>query len=93
MLEATNELREYLFQNVYTNSRAKEDDDKVVQMIHFLYDHFVQHPEALPQELHRINTQRQETVERAVVDYIAGMTDHYAIKVFTRLYVPRMWGS
>ncbi len=93
VLEATNELREYLFQNVYTNSRAKEDDDKVVQMIHFLYDHFVQHPEALPQELRRINTQRQETVERAVVDYIAGMTDHYTIKVFTRLYVPRMWGS
>ncbi len=90
---ATNTLREYLFQKVYTNSRAKEDDGKVIGMIEMLYHHFCHHSEQLPSELLHINQQRNEPIERAVVDYIAGMTDHYAIATVHRLFVPRMWGG
>jgi dGTPase len=43
--------------------------------------------------LRQINRDRDEPIERAVVDYIAGMTDRYAIKVFNDLYVPRTWGA
>lgn len=91
ILNATNQLREYLFQHVYTNSRAKEDDDKVAVMINMLYTHFVSHPEHLPDDLRHINQQHQEPVARAVVDHIAGMTDRYALKVFRDLFVPRTW--
>ncbi|NJK81911.1 MAG: deoxyguanosinetriphosphate triphosphohydrolase [Chloroflexaceae bacterium] len=91
VLEATNQLREFMFQNVYLNSRAKEEDNKVVVMLELLYNHFLKHPQQLPADLLRINQQREEPIERAVVDYIAGMTDRYALKKFEALYVPRTW--
>ncbi|HWQ12184.1 MAG TPA: deoxyguanosinetriphosphate triphosphohydrolase [Roseiflexaceae bacterium] len=92
-LEATNALREFMYQRVYLTSAAKEDDGKVRLMIGLLYRHFLAHPEALPEDIRRINAERGEPAERAVVDYIAGMTDRYAIKVFNDLYVPRTWGA
>lgn len=93
VLAATNTLREFMFEKVYLNSPAKEDDDKVRFIIEILYSHFVRHPEQLPEYLLRINRQRQEPIERAVVDYIAGMTDRYATKVFTDLFVPKTWSA
>jgi dGTPase len=93
VLDATNALREFLYKTVYLNSRAKEDDGKVRIMIEMLYMHFLEHPEELPADLQRINHERAEPTQRAVVDYIAGMTDRYAIKVFNDLYVPRTWGA
>lgn len=93
ILAATNRLREFMFEHVYSNSPAKEDDGKVRFVIETLYSHFVTHPEQLPPYLLRINQQRQEPIERAVVDYIAGMTDRYATKVFNDLFVPRTWSA
>jgi dGTPase len=93
ILQATNALREYMYQHVYLAGAAKEDDSKVRLMIDMLYRHFLKHPEQLPAELLAINQARTEPIERAVVDYIAGMTDRYAIKVFNDLYVPRTWGA
>ena len=62
------------------------------KMIELLYNHFKTHPDALPEDMRQINAARGEPIERAVVDYIAGMTDRYAISVFNSLYVPRTWG-
>jgi dGTPase len=93
ILAATNALREFMYERVYIDSRAKADDAKVRLMIHMLYMHFLEHPEELPADLLAINRARGEPTERAVVDYIAGMTDRYAIKVFNDLYVPRTWGA
>ena len=93
MLVATNALREFMYQHVYLGSRAKADDQKVRLLIDLLYRYFIEHPEQLPDDLLRINRERGEPIERAVVDYIAGMTDRYAIKVFNDLYVPRTWGG
>jgi dGTPase len=93
ILEATNALREFLYKNVYLDSRAKEDDGKVRIIIEMLYMRFLEHPEELPAEIQRINHERAEPTARAVVDYIAGMTDRYALKIFNDLYVPRTWGG
>jgi len=93
ILKATNELREFMYQKVYLDSRAKADDSKVRTMIEMLYQHFMRHPQQIPADLLRVNQERNEPIERAVVDYIAGMTDRYAIKVFNDLYVPRTWGA
>ena len=93
ILQATNGLREFMFQEVYLNKRAKADDSKVRFIIETLYSHFTAHPDLLPADLLRINQERGEPVERAVVDFIAGMTDRYAIKVFNDLFVPRTWGA
>lgn len=93
ILEATNQLREYMYANIYLGSRAKADDGKVRLMIDLLFQYFKQHPEQISENLRRINAERGEPVERMVLDYIAGMTDRYAIKVFEDLYVPRTWGA
>ncbi|HMO55765.1 MAG TPA: deoxyguanosinetriphosphate triphosphohydrolase [Roseiflexaceae bacterium] len=91
ILAATNLLREFMYTTIYLGSAAKADDGKVRAMIDLLYHHFLKHPEQIPAELQHINRERNEPIERAVVDYIAGMTDRYAIKVFNDLYVPRTW--
>jgi dGTPase len=93
ILEATNELREFMFRTVYLSSSAKEDDTKVYYIIEQLYRHFTAHPDDMPTDLRRIVVERGEPTEQAAVDYIAGMTDRYAMKMFNTLFVPRMWGA
>jgi dGTPase len=56
-----------------------------------LFAHFMQHPEQLPADLRAICDRHGDNVECAVVDYIAGMTDRYALRVFNQIYVPRTW--
>ena len=90
ILQATNALREFMFERVYRNSPAKEDD-KVRFVVEQLYRHFVAHPDAISPELRRIAAAHGEPVERAAIDYIAGMTDRYALEVFNGLYVPGIW--
>jgi dGTPase len=82
-----------MYREVYLNKRSKPDDEKVRFVIETLYSYFVDHPELLPADLLRINQQRAEPIERAVVDYIAGMTDRYALEVFRRTFIPRTWGA
>ncbi len=93
ILAATNKLRDFLFQTVYHRPEAKAEDEKVRFIIETLYTHFLRHPEEIPPELMRIIEQRGEPIEQAVVDYIAGMTDRYALTVFKRIFVPKTWGA
>ncbi|NOK60303.1 MAG: deoxyguanosinetriphosphate triphosphohydrolase [Chloroflexi bacterium AL-W] len=93
ILASTNALREFMYQNVYLDSKAKLDDGKVKVMIEMLFRHFLEHPEELPADLQQINRDRGEPITRAVIDYIAGMTDRYAIETFKKLYVPTTWNG
>ena len=87
--EATMQLRDFLFENVYTNKIAKAEENKAIEMLGILYEHFVKHPEEMP-EVYRKNME-SDPVERCVCDYISGMTDRYAIECFRELFVPDMW--
>ena len=89
VLEVVDELREFMFSKVYTDSAAKEDDPKTHFIVHKLFEYFCQHPDDLPDEWR--GNPRNEPIERRVADYIAGMTDRYAIQVFERFYVPGPW--
>lgn len=93
VLAATNELREFMYQNVYLGSIAKTEDHKVDLIIELLYKHFMQHPEKIPDEIMHINRERDEPLSQAVVDYVAGMTDRFATQIFQDIYVPRTWGK
>ncbi|MDP8921902.1 MAG: deoxyguanosinetriphosphate triphosphohydrolase [Chloroflexota bacterium] len=88
-LELKNGLREFMFKNVYTESAAKEDVPKTKFVIHALFEYFCKHPDELPHEYR--NNPRDEPMERRVADWIAGMTDRYAVKTFERIYVPQEW--
>ena len=87
--EATNRLRDFLFATVYTNSVAKAEEGRAKEMLGQLFVHFARHPEQMP-ELYRRNAE-SEGVERCVCDFIAGMTDRYAIETYRKLFIPHVW--
>lgn len=89
--EALLNLRKYMFDNVYVNSVAKAEEGKAERMIGQLFEYYVEHMEQLPEEYTRMIWEQGETVERAVCDYIAGMTDRYAVTTYQKLMVPSTW--
>ena len=87
--DATNRLRDFLFATVYTNSVAKAEEGRAKEMLGQLFTYFVKYPEHMP-ELYRRNA-AAEGVERCVCDFIAGMTDRYAIETYKKLFIPHVW--
>lgn len=83
------ELRAFMFEHVYRNPVAKGQETKAQDMLKRLYEYYYKHPEALPEDF-----QPQlsfDGMERTVCDYIAGMTDNYAVDKFTELFIPMGW--
>ncbi len=87
--EAMGELREFMFAQVYTNPRAKGEEVRAQDMLRRLFGYYVNHPDDLPNEFQEIRV--REGVERAACDYIAGMTDKYAVERFGALFIPAAW--
>ncbi|MDO4942516.1 MAG: deoxyguanosinetriphosphate triphosphohydrolase [Lachnospiraceae bacterium] len=90
IMYAMQNLRKFMFQNVYRNSACKQEDQKVFYIISGLYEYYMQHIESLP-EFCLKNIDRGTSAETAVCDYIAGMTDHYAVEKFREHYEPKFW--
>ncbi len=87
--EATMELRSFLFKNVYYNKQIKGEEEKAIEMLRILYDYYLKNPIEMPY-IYFKNTQA-ESKERCVCDFIASMTDRFAIDRFRELYVPSNW--
>ena len=83
-------LRAFMFEAVYRNPMAKGEEGKAKAMLQGLYRYFVAHPDKLPDEYRSIAD--AEDIDRAVCDYISGMSDRYAVNVYDSLFVPRSWG-
>ncbi|QAT49632.1 deoxyguanosinetriphosphate triphosphohydrolase [Caproiciproducens sp. NJN-50] len=86
--EAFDLLNEYMYRSVYQNPYAKGEERKVPNLIGILFG-FLQKPENLPEDMRRIA--EQEGCARAACDFIAGMTDHYAVELFKSIYIPASW--
>lgn len=86
---ALKELRAFMFEKVYRNPLAKGQETKAQDMLKRLYEYYYNRPEALPEDF-----QPQlsfDGMERTVCDYIAGMTDNYAVDKYTELFIPMGW--
>ena len=86
---ALSDLREFMFEKVYRNPVAKGQEKKAKGMLQRMYEYYYNHPEALPDDF-----QPQlsfDGMERTVCDYIAGMTDNYAVDKYTELFIPSGW--
>ena len=81
------DLRKFMFENVYTNPVAKSQEKKAEKMLVDMYEYYLEHFDLLPEE-HR---NAPEGKERAVADYIACMTDRYAVSKYNELMVPSGW--
>lgn len=81
VLAAANTLRDFLFERVYNLHSAQEETEKAKEVVRSLYRYFNEHEDKLPAE-YRLHS---DTTERKVVDYIAGMTDQYAMRMAEEL--------
>ncbi len=88
VLDAIEDLHAFLFDAVYTNPVAKSEEVRAESMLGELYEYFIAHPDEMP-ELYR-NVEATGNEQR-VADYIAGMTDRYAISLFKKLFIPQVW--
>ncbi|MCM1364089.1 MAG: deoxyguanosinetriphosphate triphosphohydrolase [Faecalibacterium sp.] len=82
-------LHEFMFDRVYTNPICKGEEGKAQAMVQKIYSFFAAHPDELPNEY--ISIAWKEGAERAACDYIAGMTDGFALKTFSDLFIPSGW--
>ena len=87
--KALKDLRDFMFRNVYRNPIAKGQETKAKDMLQRMFDYYYNHPEVLPEDF-----QPQlsfDGMERTVCDYIAGMTDKYAVDKYTEIFIPMGW--
>lgn len=84
-------LREYLFERVYVGSVAKEEEKKAFGVIRSLYDRFSEQPRLIPENVRRLSN--TDDLDIVIEDYIAGMTDRYAVKKYEELFVPAFWNK
>ena len=83
------ELHKLMFSLVYTNPTCKGEETKAIDIIIRLYEYFVQNSSKIPEAFHYII--ESEGVERAVCDYIAGMSDRYLLSVYQTIFIPDCW--
>ncbi len=85
--KATNDLRDFMFEKVYMSEYVRKEEAKSKELIKFLYDYFYNNKDLLPNEyLRRLE---EDGLSRVVCDYIACMTDRYAITLFEEFFVPK----
>lgn len=91
ILTAFDILHDYMYEAVYLNEYAKGEERKVPSFIEGLFEYFVHHPEKLPRSLRVIAA--EDGKEQAACDFVAGMTDHYAVDLYTQIYIPKSWSN
>ncbi len=84
-------LRQFMFERVYTNPVAKGEETKAKSMLLALFEHYMKHLELLPKDYQNLFESGDVSEERAVCDYIAGMTDKYAMEKYTEYFFPMTW--
>ncbi len=87
----TSKLREFLFENVYYNKVAKSEEDKTTFIVEKIFEYYKKNFELLPEFYLKIYDDNSFSKSEIIIDYIAGMTDRYAMKVFEELYIPKPW--
>lgn len=89
--KATNKLRDFMFENVYFNKSAKSEDKKIEYIITELFNYYLKNMEKLPKEHLKIYENINSEKEDIICDYVAGMTDRFAVNLFTNIFLPKPW--
>jgi dGTPase len=87
ILAALDELRDFLFDRVYLRTEASEEQQKAVGLVRSLFEYYLEHPEAVPAEY----MLSPGDLPTRVADYIAGMTDRFALRTYEQLFLPQGW--
>lgn len=89
--EAMRELRRFMFLSVYQNNEVKKEEAKAERLVETLYQYFMDYPMRMSQEFIHLIEEKGEPTERVVCDYIASMTDRFAIAKYNELFIPDSW--
>lgn len=89
--EVSDELHEFLLEKVYKSPIAKGQENKAEALLEQLYEYYIKNPGEMPADCRK--TADLEGIERAVCDYIAGMTDRYAINTYKKIFIPEVWNN
>ncbi len=84
VLQALDELRDFLFERVYYSERVMEEVSKASKVLNDLFDYFMEHPDEIKKRFSNDN-------ETVVIDYISGMTDRFALNLYSQLFLPKPW--
>jgi len=87
--QATNELRNFMFNRVYNDKTFRNEEAKADRMITALYEYYMKTPEKLPEFY--VKRLESDDAEVVLCDYISGMSDMYAVKTFTEIFIPKNW--
>lgn len=87
--QAYDELHHFMYSTVYEDENAKKEEHKVDGLIEALYESFCRDPDQMPNFY--VELAWQDGVERAVADYISGMSDEFATRAFAERFVPKKW--
>ena len=87
VLEALEELRTYMFENMYLTPTVRGEFEKAQKILVALFEYVVRNPDEF------LDRDSDEPVERLAIDFIAGMTDRYALNLYEKLFMPRRWAG
>jgi dGTPase len=87
ILAASDELRNFLYERVYEPINRRPETLRVEGIVSMLFEHFQRHPHLIPESI--TSAAHDDTLDRQVTDYIASMTDRFAVELFERLFVPQ----
>ncbi|MGZ8604234.1 MAG: deoxyguanosinetriphosphate triphosphohydrolase [Actinomycetota bacterium] len=87
VFRALDVLRDFLFERVYLRDEARTEQEKAIALVRTLFAHYLDHPDAVPSEYHRA----PGDLPTRIADYIAGMTDRYALRTYEQLFLPQGW--
>ena len=89
MREAVDVFTTFMYEGVYYNPIAKGEERKVQNILGSIWEYYVNHIDELPVVYQSIAD--DEGPQRAVCDYVSGMTDSYALEVYSELFIPAAW--
>lgn len=89
--KAMQELREFMFERVYQNREAKSEEGKAEMLMKSLYHYYLKHLERLPADLRQLLKQEDVCEQQIVCDYLASMTDRFAVAKYEELFIPKSW--
>ncbi|MCD8286106.1 MAG: deoxyguanosinetriphosphate triphosphohydrolase [Clostridia bacterium] len=87
--KASEDLRQFMFKNVYLSSSARGEEEKAARMLTAMYEYYIQDLRHIPADFRKLADRYDE--KTVVIDYISSMTDRYAIREFNRIFVPHGW--
>lgn len=88
--KAMKDIRQFMFEHVYTNPLAKAEENKAEVLMETLYSYYMKHADDLPEEFLKLLSEG-EPRERVVCDYVGAMSDRFAIAVYNEIFVPKSW--